>query len=151
MKHLHTFDDIDWSGIELTELKYKKVTRRLLETLDGRVRFIVDKMLSFPVDKYDRCLLDVKVRHLKKDDFSCALPELHYDWVRTYEESPVKHETHFIYANIDGTEFSDGTKCLDNSIYTYGRELHKGVLMKENTTRILIRLTYANNKSIVYK
>jgi len=34
MKYLHTFDDIDWSGIELTELKYKKVTRRLLETLD---------------------------------------------------------------------------------------------------------------------
>lgn len=150
MKYLHTFDEIDWSGIELTELKYKKVTDRLLETLDGRVRFVVEKMLSYPVDKYDKCLLDVKIRKLKKNNFSCALQNLHYDWVKTYEELPTKHETHFIYSNLNGTEFEHGVKCKENSIYTYGRELHKGVLINEDTTRVLIRLSYVNNKKLVH-
>lgn len=151
MKHLHTFEEIDWTGIELTEIKYKKVTKYLLSTLDYRVRMIVEKMLSYPVDDYDRCLLDVKVRNLKENDFSCALTQFHYDWVRNYDELPEKHETHFIYTNINGTEFENGEKCLENSIYTYGRELHKGVLMKDQSIRVLIRLSYVNNKSIVHK
>lgn len=151
MKHLYTFETIDWRDIELVEIKYKKVTDRLLETLDGRIRSIVEKMLSYEVAEYDRCLLDVKVRKLSKDDFSCALSNLHYDWVRTYEELPEQHETHFIYSNINGTEFENGEKCLDNSIYTYGRELHKGVVINEDTIRILIRLSYVNNKPIAQK
>lgn len=146
MKHLHTFDEINWDGVELVEIKYRQVNERLLYSLDARIRSIIEKMMSYPVNyNYDRCLLDVKVRNLKKDQYSCALPQFHYDWVRTYDELPTQHETHFIYTNIDGTEFKDG-KCLDNSIYTYGRELHRGVLMKEDITRILIRLSYVNNK-----
>lgn len=151
MKYLHTFEDIDWSGIDLVEIKYKQVNDRLLKKLDSRVLSIVNKMLEYKVDDYDKCLLDVKVRDLKKDDFSCFVEDYHYDWVRDYDELPEKHETHFIYTNVNGTEFQDGGKCKDNSIYQFSRELHRGTRMENDTIRVLIRLSYVNSKPIAQK
>lgn len=144
MKFIETLDPIDWADVPLTELKYKRVDTRLLNSLHPKVRFIVDKMLNYEVKKYDKCLLDVKVRDLKKDDFSCFLRTYHYDWVKNLDH-PNKHETHFIYTNVNGTEFADGTKCIDNSIYEFGRELHKGTLMNTDVRRVLIRLSYVDH------
>lgn len=152
MKHLHTFDPIDWRNVDLVEVKYKPISRKLLDSLDPRVRTIVEKMLSYEVPyKYDNCLLDVKIRDLYESQFSCALRSFHYDWVKDYDELPIQHETHFIYTNVNGTVFKEGGKCIDNSIYTYGRELHRGVDIQEDVTRVLIRLSYVNKKQTVKK
>ena len=148
MKLIKTYDEIDWQDIQPIELKYKSYSKNLLSTLDERLQSIILDMVNDNEVlqlQYDRCLLDVKVRHLKEGQCGCAIEDFHYDWVRTYDELPEHHETHYIYTNVNGTEFKDA-KCIDNSIYMYNRELHRGPLMLEPTTRVLIRLSYVNKK-----
>ena len=87
MKHLHTFEPFDWSDVDLTEIKYKKVTTKLIESLHPKIQTIVNKMLTFkPEYNYNNCLLDVKVRLLSKGQCGCPLEEFHYDWVKDYDE-----------------------------------------------------------------
>lgn len=144
-KLICTLDEIDWSDMPRTEIKFAEVTQSLLDSLDIRVRDIVLKMMSLNTLSYDHCLLDVKVRNLKTGDCGCFLKVYHYDWVKSLDH-PNKHETHFIYTNINGTEFEDGTKCIDNSIYQYGRESHRGSIMLTDTKRVMIRLSYVDKK-----
>lgn len=148
MKLLHVFDPFDWSDTPLTEIKYKLITPNLLNRLDPNIRFIVEKMMEFDVDcgSYDRRFLDVKVRFIKPNQFSCALTDFHYDWVKEFD-FPIPHETHFIYSNVNGTEF-EHDKCVDNGLYTYNRELHRGVRNEqpEVIKRVLIRLSYVNDR-----
>lgn len=149
MKLIKTYNPINWSDIELIEIKYKKYSERLVNTLDMRLQCIIRDMHEYNTlhnnIEYDHCLLDVKVRNLDKDQCGCAIEGFHYDWVRTYNEKPDVHETHYIYTNVNGTEYVDG-KCDDNSIYMYNRELHRGPLMQDITLRVLIRLSYVNKR-----
>lgn len=144
MNYIETLDSIDWSDVPLTELKYKRLHKKTLDSLHPKLLHVINKMLSYEVEeKYDMCLLDVKVRDLKKGKCSCALPEYHYDWVKNYDHKN-KHEFHLIYTNVDGTEFLHGGKCKDNSIYSFGRELHRGVYMDKDKRRVLVRLSYVD-------
>lgn len=147
MKYIETLDEIDWSDVPLTEIKYKRFSQKFIDNIHPKFREVIERMLSVkPPCEYDLCLVDIKVRDLVKDQFSCFVEDFHYDWVKNFDHKN-KHEFHVLYTNVNGTEFENDRKCKDNSIYTFGRELHKGTLMNEDVRRVLIRISYVDNKA----
>lgn len=141
--------NIDWGEISPIELKYKPINRILNSDLDSRFLIVINEMLD---NSDDLCFngdvktfIDVKVRHLKKGETGCALPDWHYDWVKDFD-NPKPHETHFIYSNVNGTEFIDDVgvmiKSGDGEIWKYNRDLHRCPVMIEDCLRVVIRVSF---------
>lgn len=140
--------NIDWGGISPIELKYKSVNYVLNSDFDGRVLFVLNRMIDYSDDLCltigEKTLVDVKIRNLNNGETGCALPDWHYDWVKDFD-NPKPHETHLIYSNINGTEFLDDhviIKAGDSEIWKYNRDLHRCPVMTEDCLRVLIRLSF---------
>jgi len=151
------FNQKNLDELTLIEHKYRKIISpnyllAAAEQYPVGIRNVIccmNNWSNFLFNQYDRCYLDVKVRNLKAGDSGDTLNQWHYDWVENYAED-IKHETHFIYTNKYGTHYlEDGVikQCDDNSIYKYGREIHKSPVVPEDLKRVMIRLSFVNIKN----
>lgn len=149
-------DQKSLEDLPLIEIKYKQIKSSdhlmmFSESLPTCLRNVIICMLNYSSDYfslYDKCYLDVKVRELKSRDTGDYLNKWHYDWVKDYNH-PIKHEKHLIYTNKFGTHYIENgveKQCLDNSIYMYGRELHKSPTVAEDIKRVMIRLSFVDNQ-----
>ncbi len=136
----------------------------VLQKSNKQVSKIIETMCSVIQNKHSYIIVDVKVHDLKEKELPC-LDNWHIDCVGRHDE-PQKEEVHHLvlFGDCSLTSFIDGPIEIDvpndkvinwnkllvdpptfqiesNTIYTYGRNLHKGMPATKNGRRLLIRIT----------
>lgn len=145
-------------------LKYASMQKAMAQS-SWQVQNILSSMKYYVYGEHKYTIIDVKVHDLKKGEMPC-MDNWHMDCVGRPDE-PFKEEVHHlvIFGDCSRTVFIDGPilvnlpkdkvinwnkivnefhpkfEILPNTVYTYGRNLHKGMPATKDGRRLLIRIT----------